>query len=134
MRMVGFVVQHDDRPAAIDNALSEVLDLRGLRRRLWPEHRGQLPGLVLPRVRPLVKLMHVGQIQRAERTGTLALAAHIELKILPEDSQFGGITGSVRKMRPPSKSVRSRSNTMTFGAISRNVFAKSSRASATALK
>ena len=44
------------------------------------------------------------------------------------------MTGSARKIRPPSKSVRSRSNTITLGAISRNVLAKSSRASATALK
>ena len=42
------------------------------------------------------------------------------------------MTGSVMKMRPPSKSDLNRSNTMTFGAISRNVLAKSSRASAVA--
>ena len=42
--------------------------------------------------------------------------------------------GSPRKMRPPSKSVRNRSNTITFGATIRNVLAKSSRASAAALK
>ncbi len=37
-------------------------------------------------------------------------------------------------MRAPSKSVRKRSNTITFGAMTRNVLAKSSRPSATALK
>ena len=81
-----------------------------------------------------VKLLNVRQIERAQRACPLALAAHVALEIAPEDFQFGWDDGSVRKMRPPSKSVRSRSKTITFGAISRKVFAKSSRASATALK
>ena len=40
-------------------------------------------------VGPLVQLLDVGQVERAERAGPFALAAHVALKV-PEDAQFVG--------------------------------------------
>ena len=49
VRVVRLVVEHDHRPAAIDDALVEVFDSRGLRGRLWPEHGRQFLRLVIAR-------------------------------------------------------------------------------------
>jgi hypothetical protein len=59
MRVVGLVIEHDDRPAAADDPLVEILDPGGLRGRPRPEDRGHLLGLVLVVVLALIELLHI---------------------------------------------------------------------------
>ena len=76
--VMGFIVGDEDRPPAGDDALIEVVRLHGLRR--WPraQHGGHDVRLVvvLGCIVAFVKLLDIGEVDRALRAGALAVPAH----------------------------------------------------------
>ena len=89
VRVVRLVVQHDHRPAAIArSACRNPRLLEVCAGGFGPSTAVSSSGSFAAVALPLVELLHVGQIQRAERACPLAFAAHVALEIAPEDFHF----------------------------------------------
>lgn len=88
MRMVGFVVDHQQLPGALGDPLREIRLLLFLRRRLRAKHSGHRIRLIILRpVRALVKLLDITQEKHAFRVRPLTLAPHHAIEV-PEDIEF----------------------------------------------